>query len=281
MKLVRAFGVTALCLAAAACGSTAQLDKLKDTDIGRDDFTDYLAVEYRDLAQSERDQYDWIDQQVWAKKGLKAARGDLVNPEMPDDWDIPRDERKPLTEARRKLMKALRDNGRKEAPAEAATAQVMYDCWVEQLEEGWQTEDIAACRDDFFAALEMLRGEMREDKQKAEKDMVLPSKLVFFAFDSAELKPSAEKVIKQMAKKADELDYEVIDCVGHADRAGPADYNMALSLRRADAVAEALMEAGAPEDMVAVSARGEEEPLVPTDDGVPEPQNRRVRIRFR
>ena len=36
----------------------------------------------------------------------------------------------------------------------AARAQVMFDCWMQEQEENFQTDHIAACRNRFFAALE-------------------------------------------------------------------------------------------------------------------------------
>jgi OmpA family len=69
-----------------------------------------------------------------------------------------------------------------------------------------------------------------------------------------------------------------ISATGHADRAGPEDYNMALSLRRADAVREALITSGVSPDAITVAGRGESEPAVPTPHGVKEQANRRVEI---
>ena len=53
---------------------------------------------------------------------------------------------------------------------------------------------------------------------------------------------------------------------------------MALSLRRANAVKDALVREGVPATGIAVIGRGESQPLVQTADGVREPQNRRVEI---
>jgi outer membrane protein OmpA-like peptidoglycan-associated protein len=53
---------------------------------------------------------------------------------------------------------------------------------------------------------------------------------------------------------------------------------MALSLRRANAVKDALVRNGVPAQVVAVIGRGEAGLLVQTGDGVREPQNRRVEI---
>jgi OOP family OmpA-OmpF porin len=53
---------------------------------------------------------------------------------------------------------------------------------------------------------------------------------------------------------------------------------MALSLRRADSVREALMAGGIDSNAITVAGRGESEPAVPTADGVKEQANRRVEI---
>ena len=59
---------------------------------------------------------------------------------------------------------------------------------------------------------------------------------------------------------------------------GPARYNMALSLRRASAVKDGLVRERVAADSIAVVGRSEESLLVPTKEGVREPQNRRVEI---
>ena len=66
--------------------------------------------------------------------------------------------------------------------------------------------------------------------------------------------------------------------IGHADRSGSPKYNQGLSQRRANTVKGALVAEGIPGGSISTSAKGESEPLVPTADGVREPQNRRVHI---
>ena len=65
---------------------------------------------------------------------------------------------------------------------------------------------------------------------------------------------------------------------GHTDKSGPDSYNMALSLRRANTVKDALVREGVPATAISVIGKGETQPLVQTADGVREPQNRRVEI---
>jgi len=52
-----------------------------------------------------------------------------------------------------------------------------------------------------------------------------------------------------------------VELTGHADPLGDAGYNMALSQRRADAVAAKLVEGGVPESVIATSAMGENAPV--------------------
>ena len=69
--------------------------------------------------------------------------------------------------------------------------------------------------------------------------------------------------------------------VGHTDRAGNAQSNDALSLKRAQAVGQQLADLGIPADRIETAGRGEREPLVATDDGVANATNRRVEITLR
>ncbi|QQS13451.1 MAG: OmpA family protein [Rhodospirillales bacterium] len=102
--------------------------------------------------------------------------------------------------------------------------------------------------------------------------------IVFFDFDRANITPQAMTTIKQAAAAATAGKKTRIGVTGHADRSGNDAYNMALSLRRANAVKDALVREGIPAANIAVVGRGESQPLVATADGVREPQNRRVEI---
>jgi len=104
------------------------------------------------------------------------------------------------------------------------------------------------------------------------------SYLVFFDFNRSDITTEAGRVIQQAADNAKRGNVSRIQATGHADRAGSDRYNMALSIRRANAVKAALVRAGIPENQIAVIGQGEAQPLVPTADGVREPQNRRVEI---
>jgi outer membrane protein OmpA-like peptidoglycan-associated protein len=105
-----------------------------------------------------------------------------------------------------------------------------------------------------------------------------PSFMVFFDWDRSNLSQQALSTIQQAADAYRTRGSARITATGHTDTSGPASYNMALSLRRANAVKDALVRDGVPATAISVVGRGETQPLVPTGDGVREPQNRRVEI---
>ncbi|MBL6650217.1 MAG: OmpA family protein [Reyranella sp.] len=105
-----------------------------------------------------------------------------------------------------------------------------------------------------------------------------PSFMVFFDWDRSNLSQQALATIGQAAQVFKTKGNARITATGHTDTSGPEAYNMALSLRRANAVKDALVRNGVPAQAITVIGRGEQGLLVPTADGVREPQNRRVEI---
>ncbi|MFZ5782843.1 MAG: OmpA family protein, partial [Pseudomonadota bacterium] len=73
-----------------------------------------------------------------------------------------------------------------------------------------------------------------------------PSFMVFFDWDRANLSQQALNTIKQAADAYKTKGQARITATGHTDTSGPEAYNMALSLRRANAVKDALVRDGVP-----------------------------------
>ena len=105
--------------------------------------------------------------------------------------------------------------------------------------------------------------------------------LVFFDWDRSNLTDRARQIITEAANASRSTQTTRIEVAGHADRSGTPQYNQRLSQRRADAVAAELERQGVPRSAMVIEAFGESRPLVPTADGVREPQNRRVEIVLR
>jgi hypothetical protein len=102
--------------------------------------------------------------------------------------------------------------------------------------------------------------------------------MVFFDWDRSNLSAQAVQTVQQAAAAFKTRGSARITATGHTDTSGPEAYNMALSLRRANAVKNQLVTEGVPAQAINVIGRGEANPLVATGDGVREPQNRRVEI---
>ncbi len=102
--------------------------------------------------------------------------------------------------------------------------------------------------------------------------------IVFFDWDRADLTPEANLVLDDVVVVANQSGYASVRLDGYTDLSGSAQYNLGLSERRANSVANGLIARGIAPDEIVIRAFGEENPLVPTPDGVREPQNRRVEI---
>ena len=279
------FRLSVVVMAAALLGActTWDLERLQKTEPTGTPFTQALAKEYQAFAEFEAYKMaDWIDQQYFARKGLRAASGEVVAPEELSGWNLPEDKIDELAAARSRLIGALNKGGRINHPEDAAHAQAKFDCWVEQQEENHQPEDIEECQREFEAALAKLV-ELVEKPEPAPAPAPAPRPepvtfMVFFDFDSSALNDGAMAVIGLAEDRLPDYEDGFISIVGHTDTAGPASYNSELSMRRAQAVRDALTNMGVAPGQMSIDARGESDPMIETGDGVRSPQNRRVAI---
>ena len=103
---------------------------------------------------------------------------------------------------------------------------------------------------------------------------------IFFDWGKPELTRDAEAILDEAVTFYRQARPDRVIIAGHSDRSGPAGANVAASRRRAEAVRSYLVGKGVPDSTITVSAYGESRPIVPTEDGVREMQNRRVEIGF-
>lgn len=102
--------------------------------------------------------------------------------------------------------------------------------------------------------------------------------LVTFGLDQTTLTEQDRRVIAQAAEDYRQTGSARITVTGYTDTSGSATYNLELSQRRAEVVADELVREGVPATSMVTIGRGEEDLLVATADGVREPRNRRVEI---
>jgi len=101
---------------------------------------------------------------------------------------------------------------------------------------------------------------------------------VFFDFDKSDITEAAASVIKAAADAVKAGNIVHLTVTGHTDTVGTAKYNQGLSERRAAAVKAKLVSDGVAGGEITTVGVGKTGLLVPTADGVREPQNRRAVI---
>jgi len=104
---------------------------------------------------------------------------------------------------------------------------------------------------------------------------------LYFLEGKDTLTPESQQVVQQIFAEIARRPAPEIVIIGHTDRVGSVASNDALSLKRAEKMRDDLVKLGIPADRIEVAGRGEREPLVPTEDEVPEPRNRRVEVSVR
>ncbi|MBO4672130.1 MAG: OmpA family protein [Alphaproteobacteria bacterium] len=101
---------------------------------------------------------------------------------------------------------------------------------------------------------------------------------VHFDFNKAVIKPEYDKLIRELATATQNNKNIKVSVVGHTDTSGTKSYNYALGGRRAEAVQKMLINYGIPASQIVAVSAGEEDLKVQTADGVPNAENRRVRV---
>jgi peptidoglycan-associated lipoprotein len=103
-------------------------------------------------------------------------------------------------------------------------------------------------------------------------------RVVYFDFDSSELKPEGQALVDAWAAYLSANSGVKVRLEGHADERGTREYNVALGERRANTVQQALTASGVGASQITVSSFGEERPVAVGHDDAAWSQNRRVEI---
>jgi outer membrane protein OmpA-like peptidoglycan-associated protein len=105
--------------------------------------------------------------------------------------------------------------------------------------------------------------------------------LLYFLEGKDELTPESRVELERIFAELKRRPLPDIAVIGHTDTVGGLAYNDQLSRARADRLREMLVDLGIPAGRIEAAGRGKRELLVPTDENVPEPRNRRVEINVR
>lgn len=277
-------------LLAGACTSSSQdgflalepsLDKsmtyqdILNQELNTTDYTKWLEKDYKALSVFEYvNMYDYESGDRFANKSMNAGRGVVVAPDTPSSREIDIRYQEEATMAYNIIMDSYKQGKDKTYPKEMARLQVSYDCWLEQIEEGWQSDHILKCRDMFFEALANMKG-------------LEFTVAVYFENDSFMITAAEAQKLTAIVRNY-QIRRQNIMIEGHTDARGTDDYNQKLSEERAEVVADYLSKALAAsavglsrDTVIKTKGYGETRLAIPTADGASEPRNRRAIVHFR
>lgn len=192
-------------------------------------FNEQLKEGYLQLAEAQRQQTHPVNWYHFRSKARAAMLGDTVWPDKVASRAVPAASQAEAIELRERLLRALEGGARSAAPAEAAAAQVNFECWLQELETIQNPAHFSDCKDTFLAAL-----------AKSESALVHTPYMVFFDPGSDRITPDGMNVVTSARRAAQIARPTRIAVTGYADPSGEKRANQALSQQRADAVAAAL-----------------------------------------
>lgn len=260
----------------AGCGGGELLGAQQVEPVGAE-FNQNLYHGYIGLSESEYDEGDYRDSDVFAIRATQVGTGGVVAPETIEARSLPGDHVNQMTAARDRLVSALDAGAMEKNPQRAAEAQIMFDCWMQEQEENRQPDDIARCREGFYAAI----GDIEPVGEPVAISKPKPQSVrfvVYFGTNKSSLDADGQAVIAEAKAAAQKLGKPLVKISGNADTVGARDYNQMLSEMRAQAVAKVLEAGDTPVRAMATEAHGETQPAVLTADETDEPRNRRVEI---
>jgi|TARA_B100001540_G_scaffold142008_1_gene126097 OOP family OmpA-OmpF porin len=283
------------------------IEELKSTPKSNNEFAQALSESYLEFALYEMNEmHDEMDASYFAKKGINARKNIDISPELINNWDIDDEYIEIVNNKRKELIFTLNTERAALFPKLSARTQLGFDCWLEQLEEGWQTEHIKKCYDMMNTGLITLANDINHNTDVVEKVNSIKSnknkendieeaknikeikkiddvekKLkfeIYFAHNIYKLNNETKITLKDIKNTYNITNNFIIEVVGHTDRSGTDEYNILLSKLRSNEVKKYLTSLGIDNKNITSYYYGESRPKIVTADGVREKINRRVEI---
>jgi outer membrane protein OmpA-like peptidoglycan-associated protein len=105
--------------------------------------------------------------------------------------------------------------------------------------------------------------------------------LLYFLSSTTELAPESRATREELFAALKRIKPVEVSIVGHTDRVGSREDNYRLGLERARIIKGIVMQEGVAEALIETVSHGEDNPLIKTDDEIPEPRNRYVEVVIR
>ncbi len=265
----------------------AGLEKAEKVPAQGTDFDNALSAGYLRLARAEQAEADYVDADYFAARAITTANALIVLPPEANSRDLPPGDGIYVLGLLNELVEVLDGGARIRAPQLAATAQIAYECWIQELEENTQQDEIAACRDQLDGLIPALRN-ANSDQQAAAPAVKAKAKAkklprgktykVYFPTGGTRLDAKANEIVTAAAAHASKYGSPRVIAAGYTDTQGNDAANDALSLKRARVVAAAMRIRGIARGKIQAQGYGEDFLDVKTADGVAELKNRRVEL---
>jgi peptidoglycan-associated lipoprotein len=117
-----------------------------------------------------------------------------------------------------------------------------------------------------------------EDETAGPQAGVLAKRVIYFDYDSSEIKGEGTEIVGAHAKYLASNPSARVRLEGHTDDRGSREYNIGLGERRAQSVRRALLLQGASEAQLSTVSYGNERPAVAGHDEAAWSKNRRVEV---
>ena len=227
-----------------------------------DDFNAHLARAYQQVAVwNATEPVNWLDATVYENRARAAAAGSPMELFQPADFGLNGE----LEAIRARVIAAVGAHAGAR-PRECAEMMAFYDHLVEGRFQG----DAAGQR---LATVEA----RFESALAACESVAIPTDGIFFGFDSSAITAAADAIIRDIVAAIAGTG-RAVSVVGHTDTVGSLAYNQGLSERRANAVANRMIQLGIPAETITTAGRSWLEPAVDTGPNVREARNRRVEV---
>ena len=281
-------------------GCSAAYEKVKELDTTNPKtFKQYLLYNYQKNASFEAEEmHDWNSAKLYSEKALKALNGENIYPEQITNWNLSKEKATDISLGYNNLL-AVYDEAIITDPKNLAKAITSLDCWAEQEEEKWQTWDIEKCKNDFHISMHKIyknlsnKNDLKENKkQNQKKDGIKNNitivtqnekeevmQIIYFDFDDFSLSEVSKITLTNFINK-NKIDLSRYIIIGHTDTKGRSNYNLKLSLQRAEAIKNILVNIGISDKNISVLGKGESNLAVYTPDDTKHPANRRAEIKI-
>lgn len=285
MNIKKIATILALILQTACHGNLKHLAQRENELKFRNDYNSYLSREYLKYSRNLLNQKIKNGSDYYAGKGLKAANNQQVYPEVLQSSQIDPQLVEEFIISRRRLDLLMNPETKSVLPIQLAHLVMLHDCWVNDVQKGWNFGSLGKCHIRFSNLLDEMEEVIHDLHIKKDIEVVnikepeFEKFEIYFDFNSYRLNRNANKEIIDLIAHLENLngDFRVL-LSGNADRSGKKIYNASLARKRVLVIQDILIKNGVPKDVIEIASYGEIKPEIITKNSKQNKYNRLVGI---